>query len=140
MSAQYAGCNFTVVIAPIEVRGNFTAVSGLGAELEMEEVREGGCFCNTFLPRGVRYENIVLRRGTMPLDPLTVWFETVKLGMHLRYPMIVTMNNMEMIPVKIWTVMDVLPVKVEYSEMNALSDSVAITSIEFSHSTVINVM
>ena len=43
-------------------------------------------------------------------------------------------------PVKIWTVMDAMPVKVDYSPMDALSNSVAITSIEFIHGNVITIM
>lgn len=138
---NHIGSNFNVLIAPMELRGNFSSVSGLGAQMEFEEYSEGGNFNEKiYLPTGMRYENIVLQRGTMTLEPLTTWFSLVQAGTHIKYPMVITMMNAKGLPVKIWTVMDVLPVKVDYSPMNALSDSVAITTIEFIHGPIINVM
>lgn len=141
MENQHMGCNFSVVIAPIELKGNFSAVSGLGAEIEFEEYREGGNFTSpVFLPTGVKYGNIVLQRGTMSLEPLSVWLTSVMAGIHQRYPMIITMMNRERIPVKIWTVMGAMPVRIDYSEMNALSGSVSITTVELIHGEIINIM
>jgi len=141
METSHIGSNFSVLIAPIELKGNFSAVSGLGAQMEFDEYREGGNFMEKiYLPTGMRYDNIVLQRGTMSLEPLSIWFATVQAGSHIKYPMVVTMMDAAGKPVKIWTVMDVMPVKIDYSPMNALSDSVAITTIEFMHGMVINVM
>lgn len=141
MGNQHIGCNFSVFIAPIELKGNFFAVSGLGSEIEFEEYREGGNFTNpVFLPVGVKYSNIVLQRGTMSLEPLSVWFTSVMTGMHQRYPMVITMMNQEQVPVKIWTVMGAMPIRIDYSEMNALSGSVSITTVEFIHSEIINIL
>ena len=141
MDNQHIGCNFSVVIAPIELKGNFSAVSGLGAEIEFEEYHEGGNFTSpVFLPTGVKYSNIVLQRGTMPLEPLSVWFTSVMAGIHQRYPMIITMLDKEQAPVKIWTVMGAMPIRIDYSEMNAMSGSVSITTVELIHGEIINVM
>lgn len=141
MDSQHIGCNFSVVIAPIELKGNFSAVSGLGAEIEFEEYHEGGNFTSpVFLPTGVKYSNIVLQRGTMSPEPLSVWFTSVMAGIHQRYPMIITMLDKEQNPVKIWTVMGAMPIKIDYSEMNAMSGSVSITSVELIHGEIINVM
>ena len=141
MDNRHIGSNFSVLIAPIELRGNFSAVSGLGAELEYEEIYEGGNFTSPiYLPKGMRYSNIVLQRGTVSLEPLSLWFTQVQTGMHLRYPMIITMMDSTRMPVKIWTVLDVMPVKIEYSSLNALSDSVSITSIELIHGEIITVL
>ncbi|MBP1544151.1 MAG: phage tail protein [Oscillospiraceae bacterium] len=141
MDNRHIGSNFSVLIAPIELRGNFSSVSGLGAEIEYEEIHEGGNFTSPiYLPKGMRYNNIVLQRGTVSLEPLSVWFAQVQAGMHLRYPMIVTMMDSTRTPVKIWTVMDVMPVKVEYSSLDAMSDRVSITSIELIHGEIITVL
>jgi len=141
MDNRHIGSNFSVLIAPIELRGNFSAVSGLGAELEYEEIYEGGNFTSPiYLPKGMRYSNIVLQRGTVSLEPLSLWFTQVQTGMHLRYPMIITMMDSTRMPVKIWTVLDAMPVKIEYSSLNALSDSVSITSIELIHGEIITVL
>lgn len=141
MENQHIGCNFSVLIAPIELKGNFSAVSGLGSEIEFEEYREGGNFTSpVLLPTGVKYNNIVLQRGTMSSEPLALWYSSVMAGTHQRYPMIITMMNKEQIPVKIWTVMGAMPVKIDYSEMNALSGAVSITTVELIHSEIISVL
>lgn len=141
MEFQHTGCNFSVIIAPIELTGNFSAVSGLGAEIEYEEFREGGNFTKQIiLPTGVKHSNIVLSRGTALVEPLTIWFNSVQAGMHLRYPMIITMMDSKRTPVKIWTVLDAMPIKVDYSELNAMSGEVAITTIEFIHGEIVSVM
>lgn len=141
MSDQHTGCNFSVYIAPVEIRGNFASVSGLGTEVEYEEYSEGGNFTSpVYLPKGVKYSNIVLQRGTVSLEPLTVWFTSVQAGMQLRYPMIVTMMDERRIPVKIWTVLDAMPVKVDYTPLDALSQNVSTTTVEFVHGEIITIM
>ncbi len=141
MFSQHNGCNFTVHIAPIEVIGNFSSVSGLGSELEYEEYREGGNFTSpVYLPSGVKYDRIVLQRGIVTLEPLSLWFTSVQWGMQLRYPMIITMTDAKHIPVKIWTVLDAMPVRVDYSPMDAMSSQVAVTTVEFVHGEIFNIM
>lgn len=141
MADQYTGCNFSVVIAPMEIKGNFSSVSGLGTEIEYEEYNEGGNFTSpVYLPKGIKYSHIVLQRGTMSLEPLTIWFTSVQAGMQLRYPMIITMMDEKQLPVKIWTVMDAMPVKVDYTPLDAMSQNVSITTVEFVHGEIITVM
>lgn len=93
MESRHTGGNFKVIIAPIELTGNFSAVSGLNAELECEEYIEGGTFRPVYLPKGLRYGRIVLQRGTATLEPLALWFDTVRAGSHIRYPMVITMMD-----------------------------------------------
>ena len=138
---RYTGCNFSVHIAPIEIVGNFSQVSGLSAEMEYDIYNEGGNFTSPVLmPRGMKYSNIVLQRGTISMEPLTLWFDSVMLGAHIRYPMVVMMYNNQRIPVKIWTVMDAIPVKIEWSTMDAMSDQVAVTSVELAHGPIVAVL
>ena len=125
---KYTGGNFMVYIPPVEVNGNFASVSGLNAELEYEEYTEGGTFFPAFLVKGLRYERIVLRRGTMPMEPLALWFETVRAGSFMKYPMVITMLDNSRTPVKIWTVLD------------TMSGRVSLTSIELVHGEIIPVM
>lgn len=141
MADQHTGYNFSVYIAPVELKGNFASVSGLGTEIEYEEYNEGGNFTSpVYLPKGVKYSHIVLQRGTVSLEPLTTWFSTVQAGSQLRYPMIVTMMDEKRIPVKIWTVLDTMPIKVDYTPLDALSQNVSTTTIEFIHGEIITVM
>lgn len=141
MSEKHTGSNFSVLIAPIELRGNFSSVSGLGSEMEYEVFNEGGNFtAPVLLPRGMKYQNIVLERGTMSAEPLSIWFTQLQTGIQTRLPMIITMMDATGTPVKIWTVMDAMPVKVDYSPMNAMSGSVATTTVEFSHGEIITIL
>lgn len=134
MGYPHIGNRFSVIIDDIELQGNFSSVSGLSAELEYEEYAEGGNFDSpVYLPKGVKYSNIVLQRGTVTDEPLSKWFADIQKGVFKKYPMIVTMMDGAGKNVRIWTVKDAMPVKVEYSQFDAMSDSVAITTIEMIH-------
>lgn len=137
---RHTGCNFVVSIVPIDVVGNFASVSGLDAQLEYETFYEGGTFQPVFLAKGLSYSNIVLRRGTVPVEPLVAWFESVRTGVSLRLPVVITMLNQHRIPVKIWTIFDAMPVKIEYGELNAMSGQVMMTTVELAHGEILPVM
>ena len=134
MGYPHTGSNFSVVIETIDLHGNFSSVSGLGAELEYEEYAEGGNFDSpVYLPKGVKYSNIVLQRGKVTNEPLSDWFADVRAGVFKKYTMTVTMMDYAWNTVRKWTVKDAMPVKVEYSQLDAMSSSVAITTIEMTH-------
>lgn len=137
---RHTGCNFYVSIVPVDVVGNFTSVSGLDAEIEYERYVEGGTFQPVYLAKGLKYSNIVLKRGTVQAEPLALWFESVRTGMTHRYPMVITMLNQKRVPVKIWTVLDTMPVKIDYGELDAMSGRVMLTSIELAHGEIIPIM
>ena len=73
--------NFLVEIEGL-VAGGFSEVSGLQAEIETQDYREGGL--NSFihrLPGPVRYPaNLTLRRGLTDADTLWSWFQEVAEG------------------------------------------------------------
>lgn len=137
MGYPHTGSRFSVTIDDIDMQGNFSSVSGLSAELEFEEYAEGGNFDSPiYLPKGVKYSNIVLQRGTVTDEPLSRWFAAVQSGVFKKYPMTVTMMDSAGKAVRIWTVKDAMPVKVEYSQFDAMSSDVAITTIEMVHGAV----
>ena len=74
------------------------------------------------------------------MEPLALWFETVRAGSCMKYPMVITMLDNSRTPVKIWTVLDTMPVKVDYGELDAMSGRVSLTSIELAHGEIITVM
>ena len=74
------------------------------------------------------------------MEPLSLWFDTVRTGVHIRYPMIITMMDNSGKPVKIWTVLDSMPVRVDYGTLDAMSGSIALTTVEFVHGDVITIM
>lgn len=70
---------FNVVFMNVPLVGDmsFQEVSGLGAEMVTEELREGGE--NSFsyqLPTRIKHSNLVMKRPIAPnlLDPLAFWF------------------------------------------------------------------
>lgn len=79
----YLGVRFRVEIDSINVAG-FSEVSGLEAQIEVEEYQEGGE--NTYthrLPARVTYPNLVLRRGFVD-SQLWTWFDRTASAVDVR--------------------------------------------------------
>jgi len=67
---------YRVEIAGVFVAG-FSEVSGLEQEIEIEEFKEGGMdFVHKF-PIGIKYPNLVLKRGMSGNPSLRIWYELV---------------------------------------------------------------
>ena len=127
------------VYAPMPI-GSFTKISGLETEWELESYREGGSNGGDhFFPRQVKNSNLVFEYGVGLLDPLGTWFSTTKLGILVRLPLLVSLTNEQKIPVKMWMVLDAMPVKYSAPHFDAMASEVAITRLEFIHSGLISV-
>jgi len=127
------------VYAPMPI-GSFTKISGLETEWEMESYREGGANGGDhYFPRQVKNSNLVFEYGVGLIDPLGLWFSSTKLGMMVRLPLIVTLTNEMKIPVKMWMVLDAMPVKYSAPHFDAMASEVAINRLEFIHSGLISV-
>ncbi|MDQ3986714.1 MAG: phage tail protein [Actinomycetota bacterium] len=75
MDPPFSG-RFIFSVAAVGEIGAFTECSGLSAEIEVEEVKEGGQ--NHFshkLPGRIKWPNIVLKRGITDADNLFEWFQ-----------------------------------------------------------------
>lgn len=73
--APFAG-HFVVTVDEEKV-GSFQEVSGLGAEVDVEELTEGGNNRHVHkLPGRITWPNIVLKRGVIRSDLLFRWFAT----------------------------------------------------------------
>lgn len=74
--------SLSVLNSPGDADAAFQEVSGLGAELGVEEVASGGE--NRFkyrLPGPVSYQNLVLKRGILPsASPLVTWCKQTMTG------------------------------------------------------------
>lgn len=68
--------HYRVEIAGLIVAG-FSEVSGLEQEIEMEEYKEGGMDFVHKLPNGIKYANLVLKRGMTEGNMMRAWYETV---------------------------------------------------------------
>lgn len=84
-SDPYLGARFRVEIDSINVAG-FSEVSGLEAQVEVEEYQEGGENAFTHrLPTRVTHPNLVLRRGFVDAQ-LWTWFYRTTRAVDVRKP------------------------------------------------------
>ncbi|WP_337099678.1 phage tail protein [Paenibacillus sp. YIM B09110] len=125
--------NFWVELDGVFVAG-FTEVSGLEAETEIEEYREGGV--NGYvhkLPKGVRYPNLVLRRGVTKSPVLWNWYESSIDGPITRKTGAIVLQNADGKEFGRWSFFDGYPVRWSGPQLNASTSDVAFESIEIAH-------
>ena len=113
----------------------FQSVSGLSAEMEYEEVKEGGV--NQYvhqLPVRSKFSELVLKRGMLMGSKLVKWvneaidnFEFTPLNLE------VTLLNEKHEPLQTWKVVHVLPKKVEVSAFDAEKSELVIETITLSY-------
>jgi phage tail-like protein len=127
--------------------GTFAEVSGLNAEMETEEYREGGR--NTgphkFIKWG-KYPNLVFKRGVTPNTDIWDWYYQVLYGDQsvLRKNGIVVLTDrsapgnpglteLGRLPVAIWSFNNGLPEKLQGPNLNAKGNEIAIETLEITH-------
>ncbi|MGD1847034.1 MAG: phage tail protein [Salibacteraceae bacterium] len=118
---------------------SFLEVSGLTAEMNVEEVVEGGENRYTHrLPVAVRHPNLVLKRGIAPItSPLVIWCKAVleaDLALPvLAQPLVVQLLSETGMPLRAWTLANAYPVKWEVTGFHAQKNEVAIETIELAY-------
>ena len=114
----------------------FREVSGLGPEMEIESVVEGGQ--NAFvhqLPKAIKHPRLVLSRGVAPFESgLVQWCRRV-LESDLSYPikpqlMHVFLLDADGKPLRMWSVINAYPVKWSVEAFQSTRNEVAIERIE----------
>lgn len=127
------GFRFLVVIDGLLV-GGFSEVSGLQAEIEIEDVEEGGV--NDFshkLPKQTKFQNLILKRGITESDTLWKWHQDVVNGIIRRMSGYIILFDSEGNEKWSWNFVDAFPVKWIGPELNAKNDSIALESLELAH-------
>lgn len=132
---------FKVVVAgsPVDSETSFQEVRGIGAELDTEEVVEGGE--NRFvhrLPKAVKHPQLELKRGITAADSKLAdwcrsifesgWSQPIKPALVTVYLLDENGN-----PARAWTFADAYPVKWEVDEFKSTKNEVAIESIVLSY-------
>lgn len=118
------------------IRNGFIEVSGLSAELEVVEYREGSSPETTIskIPGLKKFTNITLKRGVVRGDnDFFKWFNSVYFSQVEKRGIVISLLNEAHEPVRIWRVKNAWPVKIENSPLNAGASEVAIESIELAH-------
>ncbi len=133
-----AGYHFLVsfdglIESPMDFR--FQSVSGLSAEIEYEEVREGGV--NQYshqLPVRSKFPELVLKRGMFLGSQVVRWIDDALNNFTFRpINMRITLMNEKHAPLQIWNVIHVLPKKLETSSFNAERSELVVETITLSY-------
>jgi phage tail-like protein len=125
---------FVVLVKDLVVAG-FSDVTGLQAEVEVFEYREGGR--NDFVhrrPGPARYpSNLSLRRGLGDLDNLWGWHQDVVAGRVVRRNVSIVLVHAEGAGAWTWTFRHAYPVRWLGPDLNATSATVAFETLELAH-------
>lgn len=116
------------------IKGGFSEVSGLQVEVEIEDYQEGGV--NEFvhkLPKGIKYSNLVLKRGITDSDVLWKWHQDITRGrISRKNGRIIILDYMGDEKWQ-WEFKEAYPVKWIGPEFKADSNNVAIETLELVH-------
>jgi phage tail-like protein len=144
-----------VSVATAALTGTFAEVSGLNAEMETEEYREGGL--NTgphkFIKWG-KYPNLVFKRGVTPNTDLWDWHYQTLYGSQAvvrrngiivltdrtasvaglpGLPAIPGLAGLNRFPIAVWLFSNGLPEKLQGPSLNAKTNEIAIETLEIAH-------
>jgi phage tail-like protein len=126
---------FSVKVVGFSEDINFQEVSGISAEIESDTVKEGGV--NEFshkLPKGVKYNNLVLKRGLVQSSPLLDWIKNaVERFVFSPKLVIVSLLDKSGKPQVNWVFNNAFPVAIKLTDFNAQDGKVMIETIELSY-------
>jgi phage tail-like protein len=122
----------------VEIKGlivaGFSAVSGLEAEIETEDYREGGI--NDYvhkLPKGTKYPNITLKRGMTDSGVLWKWHrDAVNGDIQYKSGAIILIDSQGSERWR-WEFEDAYPIKWTGPDFKADSSAVALETLELAH-------
>ena len=129
----FGAFNFLVEIDGV-MKGSFSEVSGLDAEIDPIEYRTGDEDITVRKIPGLRkYSNITLKRGLTLDHSLWDWMKQGLDGKVIRTTMSVTLLDEARQPVLRWNVREAWPCKWEGPDLNAKGKNVAIETLEICH-------
>lgn len=116
----------------------FEEVSGIRAEIQYEEVVDGGVNNTSYkLPKPIKYPNLVLKRGSMPqTDEFVEWCENA-IYYFIFKPCTV---KVELVngdqTIKGWKFKNAYPVKFESTDLGAQKNEIIIETVELAYSSM----
>ena len=125
-----------VTISTLDFDAAFTQISGLGVQLNVNQVRSGGYNNQVYhLPAGVNRGALTLKRGLALLtSPLMKWCLETASGSKFIVPKTIVIQLMDKNPnnppVMTWMLYNAIPVKWEIDELDAKKSDIVIESIE----------
>ena len=126
--------HFAVEISGLFVAG-FSDVSGLQAEIEVQEYREGGV--NGYIHKRAgptKYpSNLILKKGITDSTELWSWYSDVMRGRIQRKPVDVVLMSSTGEESRRWKLQNAYPVKWTGPELKATASEVAVETLELAH-------
>jgi phage tail-like protein len=125
-----------VALASLVFDAAFTQISGLGVQLNVNQVRSGGFNNEVYhLPGGVNRGSLTLKRGLASFaSPLMQWCLGTASGSKVIVPKTIIVmlqdKNPSYPPVMTWMLYNAIPVKWEIDELDAKKSDIVIESIE----------
>jgi phage tail-like protein len=130
----YLGFNFAVEIDSMVV-GGFSEVSGMEADTEVHEFREGGL--NEYMHKRAgptKYTgNLVLKRGISDAAGLWSWYADVLQGNIQRKTVSIVLLDSACEERRRWSFQRAYPVKWTGPNLRAVSAEIAVESVELAH-------
>lgn len=118
-------------LAPV---GGFSECSGLELGIDIEEYKEGGNNGAVLrFPTRAKWSNLRLKRGVALSDDLWQWHYDLAQGSVSRRDGVVTLQDEQQNPVKMWSFTRGLPIKWTGPSFNAMQSQVALEEIEIAH-------
>ena len=124
---------------PNVVDCSFCEVSGFSSEIEIEAVVEGGeSRYSLQLPKAIKHQNLVLKRGVAKLDSgLVIWCRDVldgglKASVKTKRVIVSLMDEMGQ-PLRSWSFGDAFPVKLEVGPFQSIKNEMALEKVELSY-------
>ena len=128
--------SFGALLAPLQNAplGGFSECSGLELAFDIEEYKEGGNNGTVLrFPTRAKWTNLRLKRGIALSDDLWNWHYGLVQGTVSRRDGVVTLQDEQQNPVKMWSFTRGLPVKWTGPSLNAMQSQVAVEEIEIAH-------
>lgn len=114
----------------------FQKISGISAEIETDEIREGGeNLLVQRVPRRVVYQNLILERGMIIGTPLSKNFDAAMTS--LRFTpcnVLVVLLDHQSEPISDWTFYAAYPVSWTISDLDANANGLVIETMELAYS------
>ncbi|MGQ3014919.1 MAG: phage tail protein [Flavobacteriales bacterium] len=136
------GFYFSVIVlgvVPSEDDCSFKEVSGIEVRMDTETIPEGGVNNHEWnVPKGVKYSNLILKRGVMPsASYLSMWVQMFMIE-DITEPIdpkniIVILNNENGMPLYGWWFANAYPVKWTIDPLDSMRNEYLVESIEFSY-------
>jgi len=118
------------------VRIGFTEVSGLDAETEVIEYRDGASpqYSKQKIPGMQKFPNVVMKRAVFASDnDYFSWWNTVALNTVEKRSVTISLLNEKHEPVVVWKVKNAWPAKIASTDLKSDGNEIAVESIELAH-------